>query len=262
MDACELMSQEEKVQYFEAIVQYATEGTLPEDISTSVRMAMKFVAGTIDMNKTKHEEVSKRRRESGAKGGKRKQMQANEANALQVKQMQANEANATFAKHNDKDNDNVSCESNDSLMKDKENNPSGEGLKEKPRLFEPPTPDEVSLLASQIGGEAEREAEDFYNHYKANGWVLSGGQKMEDWKAAFRSWLSKVERFPAKKKPAMAAKRAQQYEIVRTDRMDVNVGKKGMEEYTSGLRAAYHGDMAMRAKYPNWEAACHARGIS
>jgi hypothetical protein len=56
----------------------------------------------------------------------------------------------------------------------------------------------IPSLSDVIAYAAEREkagrphieAENFFNHYTANGWKQKGGQPIVDWQAAFRTWES------------------------------------------------------------------------
>lgn len=53
--------------------------------------------------------------------------------------------------------------------------------------FTPPTPDEVREYARSIGFET-LDAEHFCDYYEQQGWELSNGRKMKDWKSAVRNW--------------------------------------------------------------------------
>ncbi|MBU5626503.1 hypothetical protein KQI82_06165 [Oscillibacter sp. MSJ-2] len=57
------------------------------------------------------------------------------------------------------------------------------GGKKKP-LFSPPTAEEAKAYCAQYGIEAER----FVDYYAAQGWKLSNGNPMKDWRAAVRNW--------------------------------------------------------------------------
>ena len=93
---------EVRLEVYDAIMRYAQSGTLIE-LKPLAKMAFSFIKKEMDYNRQRYETTVEKRREAGQKGGKRKQMQANEANACvakQNKQMQANEANACVAKQN------------------------------------------------------------------------------------------------------------------------------------------------------------------
>ena len=55
-------------------------------------------------------------------------------------------------------------------------------------LFSPPTAEEAKAYCAQYGIEAER----FVDYYAAQGWKLSNGNGMEDWRAAVRNWARKM----------------------------------------------------------------------
>lgn len=47
-------------------------------------------------------------------------------------------------------------------------------------------------------GIGKDEADKFYNHYKSNGWLVSGKTKMVDWHGAVGGWISRMEKFKTK----------------------------------------------------------------
>ena len=93
---------ETKGRLFEAIMEYAEFGVVPE-LDGVLAVVWPFVADKVDRDSSKYEEIRAARAEAGRKGGKAraenmKQSQANKANATFDKQSQANKANATFDK--------------------------------------------------------------------------------------------------------------------------------------------------------------------
>ena len=53
-------------------------------------------------------------------------------------------------------------------------------------------------------GHSDTMAEQFFNHYEANGWRVGGKAAMKDWKAAARNWISRApqyERQQGKRQP-------------------------------------------------------------
>lgn len=52
--------------------------------------------------------------------------------------------------------------------------------------FVPPTQDDVLAYCREL--QSSIDPERFVNYYQARGWKYKGGQPMEDWKAAVRSW--------------------------------------------------------------------------
>ena len=76
--------------------------------------------------------------------------------------------------------------------------------------FTPPTKEEVFNYCMDNGYGLN--VDKFFSHYEANGWMV-GKNKMKDWKAAVRYWVSNEKDQP--QKPAYPAKKtvaAQQYE--------------------------------------------------
>jgi hypothetical protein len=69
-------------------------------------------------------------------------------------------------------------------------------VKKRERAFSPPAKEDVILVMSEKLDEftAMGEAEKFMNHYQSNGWKVSKN-KMKDWKAAVRNWISRMKNF-------------------------------------------------------------------
>jgi predicted transcriptional regulator len=97
----------------------------------------------------------------------------------------------------EKDKTKVLKESNEGLgdfTADAENSPVPDGTPQSPpnknadekKRFIPPTQDEVALFCLQFGGKVDPER--FYDYYLAQGWKLSNGRMLVDWKAAVRNW--------------------------------------------------------------------------
>jgi len=53
-------------------------------------------------------------------------------------------------------------------------------------FFTPPTIQEISDYSSL--NNLAIKAEQFYDHFESNGWLVGGKAKMKDWKAAVRNW--------------------------------------------------------------------------
>ena len=47
--------------------------------------------------------------------------------------------------------------------------------------------------------QLQTEAEKFYNHNKATGWIISGNKPIKDWQAAAQNWMQKALEIKAKK---------------------------------------------------------------
>lgn len=67
--------------------------------------------------------------------------------------------------------------------------------------FIPPTSDEVRTFAHDNDLPIlEAEAEDFCDNYASQGWRLSNGNPMKDWKAAGRRWQRRNEKWQEERK--------------------------------------------------------------
>ena len=69
--------------------------------------------------------------------------------------------------------------------------------------FVPPSPDDIlnymTDYAFKKGLDADPviEAEKFFNHFTANGWLVGGRSKMRDWQAAAGNWLLNAKTYTA-----------------------------------------------------------------
>lgn len=82
------------------------------------------------------------------------------------------------------------------------NNPSKEnGVANAPaqrKRFTPPEVKDVRLYFFERTENRElsfKEGEKFINHYESNGWLV-GKNKMKDWKAAVRNWITRMDEKP------------------------------------------------------------------
>lgn len=130
------------------------------------------VKATMQADKEKYNEVSKKRREA--------------ALASKSKQMQAKAPKSTdLLYESDSDNESVLKE-REKRIKKKE--------KEKPKP--PPTVEQVREYAAKAG--LNLDAERFVDYYTANGWKVGGRTPMKDWQAAARNWARRDTQKPAK----------------------------------------------------------------
>lgn len=89
------------------------------------------------------------------------------------------------------------------------NNNTLKGIKkEKPqKRFTPPTVEEVSEYCRERNNGID--AQHFVDYYTQGGWVLKNGRKMQDWRAAVRTWEGNGYH---NNKPVLKTVPAQQYE--------------------------------------------------
>ena len=123
----------------------------------------------------KYNNICDRNKVNGSKGGRPKKItQDNPNNPMGILGTQDNPNNLDSDNDNDNDSDNTK-----------------EIVKEKRKLFSPPTQEEANSYFLEKGS-TEIEAEKFVDFYQSKGWLV-GKTKMKDWKAAVRNWLRKSD---------------------------------------------------------------------
>lgn len=60
--------------------------------------------------------------------------------------------------------------------------------------FSPPQLSELKDFFLEIKSSTD-QAEQFFNHFESNGWLVGGKAKMKDWKAASRNWVKRAQTF-------------------------------------------------------------------
>lgn len=161
------------------------------NLSGAERGMFAMVLMQLDLDDQAEAEISAKRAEAGALGGKHTQ-----ANNRAEKQEEANQANATI-KNKNKEED-----------KEIKKIPSKEGTKESAVHFTPPTLEEVKeyCLERNNGVNAQK----WYDFYASKGWKV-GNQGMKDWKAAVRTWEQRDNGTQTNTRPALKIVHAQSY---------------------------------------------------
>lgn len=184
------LSESEKGRLFEAILDYAQYGVIPE-MEGMLGVAWDFIQPKIDRDNEKYEMVVEQRKTAGRKGGRPRgpQLQHTEANASCEKQMKANAFFAKQTKPTTTTASTTATATTTPLTPDTETNESRVGDKPPVRPgFSPPDLEEIRLFCQENGYQMSPEA--FVDYYAANGWMV-GRNRMKDWKAAVRRWERK-----------------------------------------------------------------------
>ena len=105
------LTDEQAGKLIKAIYEYVATDNMPQ-LDYLLDLIITPIKQSLDKNKEKYEEVSKKRAEAGAKGGKQKI--ANQANASKCKQRKANQADNEYEYDNEYDNENVVVGESDS----------------------------------------------------------------------------------------------------------------------------------------------------
>ena len=164
-DDMEDLDNEARLKFFDAIIAYAKNGELPDNMTNMEMVIFKSIKRDIDLNNEKFETIKQKRSEAGRKGG-----QAKQANATFAKQEEAKQANATFAKHNENVYEDVYVNENEN---ENENVPlyNGGGI------ISPPAQEEISEHLS-----LNHQARDFVRFFneKTEGTCIPQVKKMTE----------------------------------------------------------------------------------
>ncbi|NLH78295.1 MAG: hypothetical protein GX465_14790 [Acidobacteria bacterium] len=108
------------------------------------------------------------------------------------------------------------------------------GTKERRRVFAPPTIEEATAYAKEIGFDRPSAWMDYYT---ANGWRV-GKTKMVDWKAAMRNWNRDSRQKPQQQKPewVLRKKAELQTKLEQAERqLNRDIADKGAESFSANL---------------------------
>jgi hypothetical protein len=75
-----------------------------------------------------------------------------------------------------------------------DNNVNNKDKKGKNSRFTPPDINQVSEYLNERGA-SHIDGQQFIDHHQTRGWIMSNRQKMKDWKAAVRTWISNDKKF-------------------------------------------------------------------
>ncbi len=173
-DALAGCSEEVRLEVYDAIVEYAASGTLPQ-LKPMAQVAFNFIKRDIDRNNERYNEILEIRRESGRKGGRPKkenQMVFEKPNGFLEKQTKANESKKSY-------NENVNVNVNDNVsLFVRENNITH---KERENFL-------YHLLVKRNLLNPAAELERFINHYSKTGWKDKNGNDIVDRLSALKAW--------------------------------------------------------------------------
>lgn len=181
-DALNDLEPEDRLACYDAICQYALDGTVPE--LTGVPSAIfKMARPQIDANNQKYE--------NGKKGGRPKTEPEPNDNQTVTKAKPNDNQTVTEPEPKEKDKD---------KDKEKVKEKTPKGVQKKSSRFSPPTKDQVEAYIREKGYSVD--AERFVDFYASKDWMV-GKNKMKDWQAAVRNWARdrKEERPPNREAP-------------------------------------------------------------
>jgi hypothetical protein len=185
-EAVKDFSPDERLKAYDAIMQYAFEGVVPED--KFIRAATALMRTAIDRDNNKYDEVCERnRRNVMNRWRKRFGNDTTEYDRKQPNTVATYNDNDNYnGNDNDNDNDNKPTTKVAGNNKDKEKKDiEKKKVAKAPVRFKKPTVEEVSAYCNDRGNYIN--AQNFVDFYESKGWKV-GSSPMKDWKAAVRTW--------------------------------------------------------------------------
>ena len=159
-------SEAEKGRLFDAMMEYAECGTVP-DLRGNERFIWETVKAEIDRQRDAYEKKCEVNRINGASRTQSHPVAANGSEPLQEHKTEEHKT------------------------KEKE--------KEKRKIFTPPTAGEVAAYCAERNNGLDADA--FVNFYASKGWMI-GKNRMKDWRAAVRTWEQKHKQDHAEQQDA------------------------------------------------------------
>lgn len=195
-----LLTMEQRGQLLTAIIQYVTDGTVPE-LDAVTEMAFSIIQIRLDRDEEAYQASMERKRRAGAIGGRARaeNMKRDVADNDKGKQNVAEDSTARSATEESSTGKhglgNLHVPDPDPVPgPDPVPNPVPEKHK---KTFSPPTADDVTQYC-QENGYWNVNAEQFVDFYACKGWMV-GKSKMKDWKAAVRNWNRSQRQEPTAK---------------------------------------------------------------
>ena len=78
--------------------------------------------------------------------------------------------------------------------------------------FSPPSLDEVKEFFLELKSTHD-QAEQFFNHFESNGWLVGGRAKMKNWKASSRNWVKRSSKFNPQQNDRLHTEQNKDYSI-------------------------------------------------
>ena len=174
------LGREQNGEILEAIAKHVLLG---DDIQVSevLRPMVSKLLADIDENMTYYEARCEKNKQIADEREQKKAEENNERDTNVTRTCNERDTNVQPSNSNSNSNSN-------SLSEDKESK------RGKSSRFIPPTLEEVEEYARSINHH-EIDCGHFLDHYTANEWKQSNGNKIKDWKATFRNWIRNEPRF-------------------------------------------------------------------
>ena len=190
-DAMSDLEDEEKLELYEAITDFAFFDVEPEFNSRVARAVFKSIRINLQRAKDRYDRC-KRNGSKGAEYGKLGGRPKKKIEQIETPRITPSETPSETPKKplNVNDNDNVNVNVND----------NGNRVSNRSTRFVAPSLDEVKTFFSK--NNFTSDAERFFDYYDANGWTQGKGKPIKNWQAAARNWERRQREFEPKAKIA------------------------------------------------------------
>ncbi|MCR5697728.1 MAG: DUF6291 domain-containing protein [Marinilabiliaceae bacterium] len=191
---------EQQLAIYDAIIDYAFDGVLPED--PIIKAVTSVICATIGRNTEKWEASCEQTKLRVAKYRQSQKLAVGSQNVTNVTRYNdvTRVTHVTHVTDNDMICNDMTCNGsidNTSLRSvssnSKEKSPKGDKKESEPektiKRFQKPTVEQLEAYAAEQG-YTTFDAKKFYYYYESVGWVVSKGKPMKDWKAAVKNWVS------------------------------------------------------------------------
>jgi hypothetical protein len=174
-----------RLKFYDALLAYVFDGVEPDDVMIAALITA--IKPSLDKEETR--------------GGNHNPAGQNQYSEVKSGQSRSKEVKKDFeqVKSGQSGQSFLETETGNRKEETKENNTLTGITKEKNKIFQKPTIEEVQAYCQERKNNVD--AQKFFDYYTANGWKV-GKNSMKDWRAAVRTWERSTVSAPASRKTA------------------------------------------------------------
>ncbi|MBR1387795.1 MAG: hypothetical protein IJ553_05275 [Alloprevotella sp.] len=181
-EAIDLCPEEVRLKIYEAIAEYALTEQEPNITEPYAKLCWKLIKPQLEANWRRY----KNGQAGGAPKGNRNAAKRPEENNQETTERQPTNNQAESEKQTNI-NDNENIKDNEKVKEKEQREVSAtQSVTPTRARFTPPSITEVEAYCKERGNGVN--AQQFCDHYTANGWKQKGGNPIKDWRAAVRTW--------------------------------------------------------------------------